>query len=310
MGGGRKAIPVSLGRTIWTDMRTEGAVRISVLLAIFYAFFLYPPPGAPSWIPWGFPILLLSAVISNVGFLYHNPGMFAFAGLVTCLAMVLGGTILCIIFPLLQNNHVGAAYVSLMAILTVVVVPCIRRTGVKNSATNMVLVLVIILTENLYGPFLNRRLVVDNAGIWTTVIKGQAYAIPHWHSAVYQTLSLPSGILTAIGQCLDQAAKHIEADVDANMQDEEQPASQKDVLKQLSSGLFLKTKSAGLSESISIVGAMALYEVSPTTNGVDDRAQVFKDTCARFMTPRSSHLSRRVRRVPLGTEGLDAPICG
>ena len=143
-----------------TDARSEWSLRWTVLIAVCYAVFFYPPStiASSAWIDWSLPIQLASG--GNLGF--YNAGFHVYFGVGAAVAMVVGGSFLAVIFPLLQRNELGAAYATLLSLLTILALPVIRKIGVLNNGTSLTLLLILIFTEVFYGPILNLRAVLPN----------------------------------------------------------------------------------------------------------------------------------------------------
>ena len=262
----------SLLHRLLFDSRTEWALRYTILHAIFYILFFYPPTTKAN-IDWSLPVQLISG--GNLAF--YNAGWHAWFGLRSAFAMILAGCILCIIFPLLQDDNLVGAYFSLMAIFSVLSIPMIRYIGTLNNLRSIGFVMIIIFTEVFYGPLLNFRSALPDAkSIFVEFVGPNAipalifaaicwgvYAIPPWHSATYQMLSLSSRVMGGVSECLTLAASILRKKECTKSESKDQKEeSQKGALQSMADSLLQQTSYAGLYTPISLYGDMGIYETS------------------------------------------------
>ncbi|CAB9509421.1 expressed unknown protein [Seminavis robusta] len=274
-----------------TDSRTEWAVRWTVMHAICYVLFFYPPT-TNFYLDWSLPVQLISG--GNLAF--YNAGFHAWFGLGAAFAMTVAGAILSLIFPLLQNDELPSAFVVLMIIVIVLVAPFFVAghgyIGVLNNLRSIGILLVIIFLEVFYGPILNLRSVegFNIKAIWTEVVGPNAipalayvaiswavYAIPPWHSGTYQMLHLSSDVMGGVAGCLKGAADLVRGSQPEKEPNEEakdddndapaeepptQPPSAKETFRSMATTLMQQTSFAGLYVPISLYGDMGVYESS------------------------------------------------
>ena len=269
--------------SIWKDARTEWAIRWTVMHAVFYALFFYYPPQASigTYIDWSLPVQLISG--GNLGF--YNAGWHAYFGVGAAFAMVAAGALLSIVFPFLQDDDLGVAFMVLMLLFAVMTLPVIRHVGVLNNLLSITIVLVVIFTEVFYGPALNFRQFFSVKDIWTQIVQPNAvpavifvalswavYAIPPWHSGVYQTLQLSSQVTMGIGQSLRAASSLLSEEIqmiekkkkETETIDEIISIQTKLKLREIANGLLQNTNMAGLTTPIALYGDMGSYEISPS----------------------------------------------
>ena len=94
------------------------------------------------------------------------------------------------------------------------------------------------------------------------------YAVPPWHSATYQMLSLSSQVMGGVSDCLKAAssalaAKRASSDAESNGgAGERQRGGLKATLRSTANSLLEQTNFAGLYTPISLYGGMGIYETS------------------------------------------------
>jgi len=257
-------------RRFLSDSRTEWSIRYTAMHAIFYVLFFYPPATKAN-IDWSLPVQLVSG--GNLAF--YSAGWSAWFGLGCAFAMVSAGFILGAIFPFLRDDNLGAAYATLMGIFLLLSLPMVSYVGVLNNLRSMGFVLVIIFTEVFYGPLLNfRHALPSTKSIFAEFVGPNAvpalifvgicwavYAVPPWHSATYQMLSLSSEVARGVSDCLDSAASILRAKGESGVGGGGK-GDQRRVFRSMANSLLQQTNYAGLYTPISLYGDMGTYEMS------------------------------------------------
>jgi hypothetical protein len=204
--------------------------------------------------------------------------------------MVMAGALLSIVFPLMQDDKLGAAYVCLMSMISAFALPLVDKIGALNNLESLAFIVVIIVTEVFYGSILNFRNVYEVHHIWMQVVAPNIspvfvhiaigwgiYMIPPWHSATYQMLQLSSQVTSEVAGYLMEASRII----NSGSENEETPEAEgnerikKEALQALANALLEQTNYSGLATPLALYGDMGLYKTSVLYPHLSLRADSF-----------------------------------